>query len=220
MLQLIAGLVLGAVLGVAADRFWTRIESAVRIEIRGGYFENVRGEQGFVFTIRNVGTTDIPECRICVCHPRRGSLFAFEKKTPGPLLPDQEDRHECPLVVHGKVNDHLASWFLTIDGKPITDEDAQCYTFRLVMTKGDRTLYENAGVGNALATQFRKVSRSGNFKGITISEAMELQVLRRPSLLSRMRQRRRGRRRNKGNERHHANANPGGHDGPPGSADD
>lgn len=186
MIGFIAGLVLGGIVGVVCDRLWRRFENIVRVEISGGHFGNIEGQEGFNFTVRNVGMTEIPAYRIGIFHPRRGTLFPFETKTPGSLLPGQEDHHECLLLQQGNVDGRIANWFLTIDGKPLTENDAKSYSFQLTMTKGDRLLYESRAIGNALANQVRKVCQQGNFKGIAFEEAMTIQTRRHLGVLSRM----------------------------------
>ena len=64
MIEFIVGLALGAILGVVFDRLWTRVEKVARVEISGGYFQNIDGQEGFTFTIKNLGTTEIPEYRL------------------------------------------------------------------------------------------------------------------------------------------------------------
>lgn len=64
MLEFVAGLVLGAILGVAADRVWTRFEKIPRFRIKGGFFVALRDERGMTLKVQNAGTTEIPPTKL------------------------------------------------------------------------------------------------------------------------------------------------------------
>ena len=70
---LIAGLILGAILGVVADRLWFRYERIPKLDIVGGESMGVDGE-GYHFTITNRGILEIPPYKIYIYHPCRGSI--------------------------------------------------------------------------------------------------------------------------------------------------
>ena len=55
--------VAGVVFGVVADRLWSRLERRPQFKLTFGIFDNIRREEGFVYTVKNVGAQDIPRRR-------------------------------------------------------------------------------------------------------------------------------------------------------------
>jgi hypothetical protein len=154
---------LGLVLGVAADRLWTRFEERPRLQLRTGYFETIERVCGINCTVRNIGKADIPDYRIAIFHPLRGSTFAFTAEDSGPLLPDQERLHECPLSVKGKPCDYFRHWIglESSDNEPIADPND--YELRVVMCKSDRILFSSKPMGTAIADIWRAAGRGDDF---------------------------------------------------------
>jgi hypothetical protein len=183
-MQFIIGLILGAILGVLADRLWSWVERIIRVDIKGGYFQNIKREEGFHFAITNKGTTDIPPYRICIFHPQRGSLFVFSiKENVGTLIPGQTDEHQCVVLKQGKVDTFLANWFFHVKNEQVTHVDITKFAFQMVMDKSKKVLWQSNSIGNALANQFVKVITEKNFKGITYQEAMAIETSTQPYIL-------------------------------------
>lgn len=169
MLEFVSGLVLGAILGVIADRLWARFENRVRVQVRGSHSFTSAGQKGFVFKVRNVGKVTIPPYRISLFNPGRGSFLVFDKEPPGELLPQQEDNHSCWLIGPRGPDEHLCNWFSSLSADEISG-----FAFRLVMENSDRVLYENSLIGQSLVKQFVHVCQSGNLQGLTGIEAGQL----------------------------------------------
>lgn len=157
------GLVLGAVFGVVVDRLWARFEERPRLQLRSGYFEKIEGVRGINCTVRNVGRANIPDYRIALFHPSRGSTFAFSAEDSGPLLPDQERLHECLLSVQGKPCDYFTAWLALESSGNAPTADPKDYEFRVVMSKSDRVLFSSKPMGRALADIWRATARGDEF---------------------------------------------------------
>ena len=97
MIEFIAGLVLGAIFGVVADRVWEKFEKKARLHMTISSFRNIRQEEGLKYKVRNVGASEIPDFQILLWHPDRGSMMAFNTTVCGPLLPDQTREFSCTL---------------------------------------------------------------------------------------------------------------------------
>jgi hypothetical protein len=128
-----------------------------------GSYQNIRQETGVSYTVRNVGGVEIPDYRIGIFHPKRGTLFAFPTEQHGPLLPDQRRTHECMLLKNGKSNDFLGNWILREGDTPVEEVEIRDFTLRLIMKDSDRVLFESSTMGNAMARHWLKVVRTGEW---------------------------------------------------------
>ena len=183
MVGFVVGLVLGAILGVLADRLWSRFENVIRIDISTGLFDDIRARKGFSFTIKNVGSREIPEYGVCLFHPRRGSLFAFHSDVKGPLSPQQERVHQFAVLLADKPNNTLMAWLKGFDDQPDMGSEDDCSAFRMVMKNSDRVLYENTAMGNELTRALKRIHESGDSTGIRDFDWEALQAPRQKGLL-------------------------------------
>lgn len=170
MLEFVAGIVLGAILGVVADRLWSQVEKQPRLELQIGFFSNVKNEEGLSYTVRNVGTAELPDYRIGIFHPARGTLYAFPSKQSGPLLPDQVRTHDCVLIGNGMPNDLIANWIFRERDKMLQEIEIKEFSLRVVMTDSKRILFESSRIGNAVARQWLQAAKTGEFGNTTWEE--------------------------------------------------
>ena len=88
---------LGAALSIVMDRALRRLESIPLFRIQLGHFQAVGIGKGISLGIENVGLHAIPEYRVVLLHPERGSLEIFTaedhlKQLVFPQYPEQENR--------------------------------------------------------------------------------------------------------------------------------
>ena len=173
-LTFLVGLIVGAILGVFADRVWSRVEKRVRVGITYGEFKDIRYGEGIEFTIKNMGFKNIPPYRIALFHPDKGSLFIFQRESSEPLLPGQQDEHRCTLSRKDVSQDFIKSWFVQQDRESERQQEIQEYRLRLVMDKSARILWESHAMGSALARLFAKAYLTSSTTPATWEEAMAL----------------------------------------------
>ena len=162
-MNFLVGLFLGAILGVAADRIWSYFEKRPRFHLKIGYYEGFRGDRGHSYTVRNVGTSEIPDYKIGLFHPNRGTLFIFPSEQNGPLLPDQIRDHQCALFRNGKSNDFIRKWLthecdVELDEVTFTD-----FSIRIVMENSNNILFESRKMGNAIAKHWHETVTTGEW---------------------------------------------------------
>jgi hypothetical protein len=76
MLEFLAGLVAGGIIGVVCDRLWQKVEKRVRLRICGGFRHGIDGD-GIWFKVTNAGKERLPPIRLCVFAPEQGSYYIF-----------------------------------------------------------------------------------------------------------------------------------------------
>jgi hypothetical protein len=142
-------LIVGTVFGMALSEGWNRYASRRRLDIEPSTSFG-DGPDGYVFTIRNRGKTDLPPYSVVIHSSARGSLDIFDDDGEGPLVPNAERRHT--LLVGARVGDekHLAAWFAHHDPAVTDPRRLSTYAFQLVMQEGRRILYRNVRIGTAL----------------------------------------------------------------------
>lgn len=165
MLEFLGGLILGAVLGVFADRLLRRFESITRVNISVSLFENIMSQKGFGFTVKNVGMAEIPLYKMCLFHPVRGSFYAFHNVRPGPLLRGQQDEHNLMVLLNGHVTEAIRQWFYPGSLDDPRKGQKGGYSLRLVMEKSERVLYENTTMGECLAEILKHAVDSNDIFG-------------------------------------------------------
>lgn len=173
-MQFVLGLVLGAVLGVIADRLWSRFEQIPRLDVIGSFFVSLDGD-GFIFAITNRGRWEIPPVKICIYNPNRGSIFMFEKDKEGMQLPGQKIEHRCLVLRNKKLLRQYPDLYRKPNGKPLSEMEKNAFVFRLVLENSERVIYENKSLGNSFVNVFQKVRDEKTFEGITFDEAMSMQ---------------------------------------------
>ena len=151
MFEFIAGLVLGAILGVVADRVWESFEKKARLHMTIGYFKNVDREEGLTYKVRNVGSSEIPDFQIVLWHPNRGSMAAFNSKINGPLLPDQTREFQCVLYKNGSPVPFLAHWISHEKDQLVETPTFSQFKLLVRLLNSETTFLESEKMGNALA---------------------------------------------------------------------
>jgi hypothetical protein len=170
MLEFTAGIVLGAIFGVVADRLWGRIERQPRLQLKIGFFTNVKNEKGLTYTVRNVGSAGIPDYQIGIFHPLRGTLYAFPSEQRGALLPDQHRKHQCLLVKNETPDGFIRSWILRERDTVLEDVEIKDFSLRVVMTDSENVLYESSRIGNAIAREWLRTVQTGGWGRSTWEE--------------------------------------------------
>ena len=151
MIEFIAGMVLGAVLGVIADRVWERFENRLRIQMTISYFMNRHHEKGLCYTVRNVGVSEIPDFEIVLWHPNCGTMSAFSSKQSGPLLPDQSRAYQYGLVQNGSPEPFLYHWISHEKGQLVLEPMFDQFKLLVKMQNSERVLFESTKMGVAVA---------------------------------------------------------------------
>ena len=154
MIEFIAGLVLGAIFGVVADRVWEKFEKKARLHMTISSFRNIRQEEGLKYKVRNVGASEIPDFQILLWHPNRGSMMAFNTTVCGPLLPDQTREFSCTLYKSGSPVSFLAQW-ISHEGDHLVQNP--CFNnFKLLvkMLNSETVFLESEKMGNAVAKEW------------------------------------------------------------------
>ena len=173
-MEFVLGLVFGAILGVVADRLWTRFEQIPKLDVIGGFFVSKDGD-GFIFTITNKGPSEIPPVKICIYNPNYGSFFMFEKNKESGQLAGQDIEHRCLVLKNNKLFLQFPDFYRKQSGEQLNDIEKNEFVFRLVLENSDRVIYENKSIGNSFVKAFQKVRDELSFKGITFNEAMSIQ---------------------------------------------
>lgn len=166
----VLGLILGAVLGVIADRLWGKVERRARLRFDGYWFEDGSG-RGIGFRIKNVGKADIPPFSACLFHPLRGSWFVFPRYPKGSLLPQQETKCQCVLIrtsadKERRPHVNLAQMFRKENGTTVTEAETGAFVFRLVMDSSEHVVYQNAAIGKAAAALIAKSLQRNTMRGL------------------------------------------------------
>ncbi len=151
MIEFIAGLVLGAILGVVADRVWESFEKMARLHMTIGYFRNIEREEGLTYKVRNVGASEIPDFQIVLWHPNRGSMAAFNSTISGPLLSDQTREFQCVLYKNGSPVPFLAHWISHEKDHLVQSPTFNEFKLLVRMLNSETTFLESEKMGNALA---------------------------------------------------------------------
>jgi len=142
---------------------------------REAFFAHVTKGQGINFKVTNTGKETFPPYKISIYHPRLGTYFLFEAERTGPLLPDQQRSHECPIVT----NSGIRQWFPRFteggDGRAMTPTDDSAFEFRLVLEDSDnKVLYRNKRIGRGFVALVRRAIESGTSIGGTWNDWREL----------------------------------------------
>ncbi len=153
MIEFIGGLVLGAVMGVVADRVWSWFEGRPRFRITTGRYGEVGDKEGISITVQNVGKAAIPPYELALFHPSRGTMSCFPAKASAadPLLPGQERCHHCEMFVGKKPNSFVQSWLKHERDLPVDHVEASDFVFKVILKNSKSVLCESAGMGQALA---------------------------------------------------------------------
>lgn len=150
-------LLVGAVIGVLLDRIWRRYESRMLFRIQVGLYEDREGH-GRMLTITNVGLIPVPEYKVWLFHPQRGSLGVFRgnpSELVFPQLPEQKNCFSCGSRPRqdraGDRVEYLKTWFLTVGNKAVSAPSFTDFRLRLVMRNSEVVLFEDEGLGNDIA---------------------------------------------------------------------
>lgn len=131
------------------------------IHISGSFFEDVRVGSGIELKIRNISSEDFPPYFVSIVHPDRGNWNCFPSKRSGPLLPEQERTHRCVVVPSsGQISPFFGIFRHEVPKLRAIDPDK--FTFRLVLEDSDKSLYENARFGRALAKLLGQAKAAAN----------------------------------------------------------
>ncbi len=156
MIEFIAGLFLGAVLGVVADRIWERFEKRPRLQLTISYFVNRDHEKGLIYKVRNVGSSDVPDFQIVLWHPTRGTMSAFNSKQSGPLLPDQSREYQCVLIKNGAPEPFLKHWISHEKDLLVSEPTFDQFKLLVKMQNSERVLFESTKMGIAVAKDWHR----------------------------------------------------------------
>jgi hypothetical protein len=181
-MEFTAGLILGAILGVVADRIWEAHEAKPRFKITHSCFFGLSGN-GLSFTVKNEGKKEIPPFDLVLFHPLRGSYRFFhapeEEKS---LLPVEERTFSAPLLNHEMqavkrdppLIDWVAKWLHREKDVYIDSPTADGFSFRLVMKRSERTLLESQRLGNTLAKVLLAIEGSREVSIATYDDHLNL----------------------------------------------
>ncbi len=181
-------LIVGGIVGVILDRAWGSIEKVVKLKLEWAYFMDICRDEGIKLTVSNAGVSEIPECEVSIYHPDRGTLLVFQKETNGNLLPGQEDVYKCPLLQYGEPNQFLKNWFArttAVTRKPEAENEAR-YSFRLLMDKGYKVIWESEDIGDVLAQEIQNFFATGNAESVSLHRLMATSLPKRSHMLSRI----------------------------------
>lgn len=167
-------LILGAILGVMADRLWRRYEQIPRLDIIGSVFLSVDGE-GYTFTITNRGPSDIPPFQIYIYNPRRGSISFFTRSREGNLLPDQKVEYKYTMIKNGRLLSDFLDFYRDINNTVISTIQRDKFVFRLQLDDSDKIIYENRTIGNAFVKIFQDARENRRVLEATFCDMMALQ---------------------------------------------
>jgi hypothetical protein len=167
-------LVVGAVLGVIADRLYCRFERFARLDVIGGVFVDAHTE-GFTFTITNVGASDVPPVRICIYNPKVASVFMFVKNLQGIQLPGQSVEHKCLVLRDKQLLLTYPDFYRNRNCTQLTEKEKNDFVFRLIVENSDKVVYESKTIGNSFVSVFQKIRRERTFECMTFEEAMSIQ---------------------------------------------
>ena len=167
-MEFVGGLLLGALLGVFADRLWEKWEKRTRVSIQSGFFASCIGEgSGLTLTITNNGMKDIPDYEVQLFHPARGSMSAFLTPAIGPLLSGQQREYRCPLLDRDLNRPFFRNWFFHENDRVVTEFKFDDFRFRLKMKNSNVFLFESRDVGIALAKLWANVLLNGDLGSMT-----------------------------------------------------
>jgi hypothetical protein len=161
MLEFLFGLVVGAVLGVVADRIWERIEARAKFRLTPGIFQG-RGADGISYTVENVGSRDIPPFDLALWHPLRGTMVLFSGTLDEPLGADRTRKFEC--VLKGCDPDELGmlrAYLYHEKDVPVATVKASDFAFRIRLRDSDRILFESSEIGDRLAAAIAESLKTG-----------------------------------------------------------
>lgn len=163
MFEFIAGIILGSVLGVVADRLWGRVEKQPKFQLTTYYFGRSEGGRGIGYRVKNIGKADIPDYQIGMFHPARGTFNAFLSKQEGALQPDQFREHEYVLAKDGKPEGFVRDWILRERDTVLELEDVEIkdFSLRIEMKNSKKILFESSRIGNAIALQWLRTAKTG-----------------------------------------------------------
>ena len=156
---------IGACFGVFLDRLLRRAESVPLFRIQLGIFQDVAEGDGITLTAENVGLQPIPEYRVVLFHPDRGSLEVFHGDRGAlvfPQYPQQKNEFRCAVTPRRdteRQQSFLKGWFLRAGGAQVDAPLFAEFKLRLVLRNSDCVLFEDGGLGNSLAKQiYERVS--------------------------------------------------------------
>jgi len=178
-MEFIAVLILGAVLGVVADRLWRQYERVPKLDIScGEFFDTTSGvrEEGYVFTITNRGICAIPPYKIWIYSPWRGSISFFISNRDESTLPNQKLVHRCFMIRNKELINAFPDLYRDRNNNPIKEDQKNDFIFRLILENSDKIIYENRDIGNAFVKVFQRTRESGNFSENTFDDMMALQI--------------------------------------------
>ena len=173
-MEFTGGLILGAVLGVIADRLFTYlVEKRVYVTVCPSFQSGVKGE-GFSLNVTNEGFEAMPPYRPALCNPCT-TLYLFDHERETERLPGQKDVFTVWLDTLLHDREHLLSYFtktrsVGASGGPkelhsseMTPEESQEWVLRLVIDDSEdkKVLYQNDRVGVALVEILRGILENG-----------------------------------------------------------
>jgi hypothetical protein len=167
MIEFVAALILGTVLGVIADRLWSWVERTPRLDIIGGEFMT-RNEEGYQFTITNRGAFEIPPYKIYVYHPSHGSGSFFTRDKEGGQLPNQKIMHNYIMFKNGRMQNEFIDFYRDGNNNPMNEAQKNGFIFRLVLDNSDKIIYENKNTGNTFVKIFQNARENKSIRGIVL----------------------------------------------------
>lgn len=179
-MEFLWGLILGAVLGVVADRLWEHWESRPRVLIRPNVFRNVEGE-GVGFSVQNVGKKELPPFDLVLFHPGRGSMHPFRSDSADALGPDIVRQFYCILSARPGDEDEqdvdlLHAWLHREQGQHVETVDGSGFVLRLQVLKSDRVLFESTTMGRRLVHVMLSAIQSGRVELGSWEENLQLRA--------------------------------------------
>lgn len=144
------------------------------VKIVGSYFESVPNDKGISFTVTNLGREQLSPYKISFFHPKLGSNFLFPSEKSGPLLPDQERHHSCPVIRNGIIPQWFPKLSHDIHGTPLDATDDADFEFQLVLEDSSKVLYRNKRIGKGLVALLRRAMQNGTEIGGTGDDWREL----------------------------------------------
>ena len=175
IMEFTAGLLLGAILGVVADRLLTYlVEKRVYLKIQPSFHEHITEGQALSVNITNEGFEPLPPYRIALYNPHRGTLYFFDHEQKTDRLPGQTDVFMLRLTFLMQHREEFLSWFtqsrsLAVSQNPnemhfhdMTSGESQQWFLRLVVEGSDsKILYQSNKVGVALVEILRGTLQTG-----------------------------------------------------------
>jgi hypothetical protein len=161
-MEFVAGLVLGSILGVVADRAWARFEQRIQISIEPTFFVDAEDGEGIALKITNLGPSDLPDYELGLKFPYMGQMFFDFGSADGPQGPAEQREHKLSTNTQMRFKHMFVSRGGAIVERVLAGEQRPYgLVFRLVMKRGEKVLFENSQIGDALFEAFVATTYQG-----------------------------------------------------------